>query len=99
MGDWELLQEYAKHRSESAFAELVQRHLNWVHSSALRQVSDSHLAQDVTQSVFILLARKAGQFNPAQSYQAGSFAPHGSWRPAPCVVNIAAGRANKRLPP
>jgi RNA polymerase sigma factor (sigma-70 family) len=64
MGDWELLEEYAKHRSESAFAELVQRHLNWVYSSALRQVGDQHLAKDVTQSVFILLARKAGQLRP-----------------------------------
>jgi len=60
MDDWELLQAYAKLRSESAFTELVQRHLNWVHSAALRQVGDPHLAQDVAQTVFILLARKAG---------------------------------------
>lgn len=60
MGDWDLLQDYAKNRSESAFAELVRLHAGWVHAVASRQVNDAHLAQDVTQAVFVLLARKAG---------------------------------------
>jgi DNA-directed RNA polymerase specialized sigma24 family protein len=64
MGDWELLQAYAKNRSETAFAELVRRHLDWVYSVALRQVSDRHLAEDVVQSVFVLLARRSGNLRP-----------------------------------
>ena len=59
MDDWELLQLFAKNRSETAFAELVRRHLNWVYSLARRHVGDAHLAEDVAQSVFVLLARKA----------------------------------------
>ncbi len=62
--DLTLLRRYAEDRAESAFAELVGRHLNFVYAAALRQVNgDTHLAQDVTQLVFTDLARKARQLS------------------------------------
>src|ERR1700690_3171282 len=64
MDDWQLLQAYAKNRSETAFAELVRIHLDWVYSVALRHVGNPHLAEDVVQSVFVLLARKARALGP-----------------------------------
>ncbi len=61
MNDEQLLHEYARERSESAFGELVTQHIDFVYSTALRVVNgDRHLAQDVAQTVFIDLARKAG---------------------------------------
>ena len=59
--DEQLLLQYARERSESALGELATRHIDFVYSTALRVVNgDSHLAQDVAQTVFIELAREAG---------------------------------------
>jgi len=60
MNDWELLQEWSTRRSEDAFAQLVSRHREFVYASARRQILDLSLAEEVAQTVFLLLARKAG---------------------------------------
>jgi RNA polymerase sigma factor (sigma-70 family) len=66
--DSELLRRFAKTNSEDAFAELVKRHVNLVYSAALRQVGgDAHLAQDVAQTVFTDLARKACSLSRRES--------------------------------
>ena len=64
MGDWQLLQAYAENSSEPAFTELVRLHIDWVYSVAIRNVGDPHLAEDVVQSVFVLLARKSRSIRP-----------------------------------
>jgi RNA polymerase sigma factor (sigma-70 family) len=59
--DPQLLRAYAESRSEAAFTELVRRHVDFTYSAALRMVRDPHLAEDVTQGVFVALAKSAAQ--------------------------------------
>lgn len=61
--DMDLVRAYANEGSELAFETLVSRHIGLVYSSALRQVRDPHLAEEITQVVFTILARKAGFLN------------------------------------
>jgi len=62
--DLDLLDQYTRRRSEDTFAELVHRHLDLVHSAALRQVRSRQLAEEVAQSVFTDLARNAHRLAP-----------------------------------
>ncbi len=60
MSDDTLLNEFVEAGNESAFASLVQRHADLVYATARRQVGNEALAQEITQNVFITLARKSG---------------------------------------
>jgi RNA polymerase sigma factor (sigma-70 family) len=62
--DMELLREYDRQGSEAAFAALVQRHVNLVYSTAFRHVGIDAHAGEITQAVFIILARKAARLRP-----------------------------------
>src|SRR5436190_15652304 len=57
MNGTELLAEFRERRSEGAFSELVRRYTNLVYSVAKRRLSNVSLAEEVTQSVFIRLAK------------------------------------------
>src|SRR5258706_3471268 len=57
--DCELVSAYAAQGSEAAFRALVRRHVDLVYATAVRQLGDSGLAEEVTQNVFVALARKA----------------------------------------
>ena len=59
MDDARLLQDYVETGSQDAFGQLVSKHINFVYAAALRNVHDRHVAEEITQAVFIVLARKA----------------------------------------
>jgi len=79
MNDWELVRQYVTQESETAFSALVTRYVDLVYMSAMRQVHDSQLAEEITQTVFILMARKARTFRenvvlPGWLYRTAPFA-------------------------
>ncbi len=57
--DIELLRQYARENSDEAFAALVSRHVNMVYSAALRKSGNPAAAEEITQAVFVILAKKA----------------------------------------
>ena len=62
--DMDLVREYAARNSEPAFEMLVRRHVSLVYSVALRQVGNPAQAEEISQAVFLILARKAARLRP-----------------------------------
>jgi RNA polymerase sigma factor (sigma-70 family) len=58
--DVELLRRYAHEHSDEAFAVLVARHVDMVYSAALRKTDNPAASEEITQAVFVILAKKAG---------------------------------------
>ena len=59
MGDPEHLKLYAVEQSEDSFAALVQKYGGMVISAATRITGDRELAEEISQNVFAIMARKA----------------------------------------
>jgi uncharacterized protein (TIGR03435 family) len=64
VSDMERLRNYSQQGSEEAFAGLVRQHVNLVYSAALRQVGIAAHAEEITQAVFVILARKSARLRP-----------------------------------
>jgi RNA polymerase sigma factor (sigma-70 family) len=83
--DQQLLERYCRERCEPAFGELVSRHIDLVYGAALRVANgDRSLAEDVTQMVFIHLARRASSL-PRGVLLAGWLYRHASYTAAKAV--------------
>lgn len=63
-GDALLLERWRSERCKESFAKLVARHTSWICALARRCVKDRHLAEDVTQAVFLILSKKANRIGP-----------------------------------
>jgi uncharacterized protein (TIGR03435 family) len=63
LDDHQLLAEFVRCQSEAAFTELVRRYAGLVYSTAFRFCSNPHHAEEITQAVFVILARKANKLS------------------------------------
>ena len=66
MDDHELLLAYVQ-GNERAFQALVEKYFRMVFATAARQTGDFHLAEEVSQTVFLILSRKARGFSSRAS--------------------------------
>ncbi len=60
--DFEWLQQFTRTGNQGAFRDLVRRHIDLVFATAQHKVGDAGGAQEISQNVFSILARKAWQF-------------------------------------
>ena len=65
--DSELLREFAEKADAGTFEALVKHHGSMVHAASMRVVANYHDAEDVTQAVFLALAREAGKLSKRPS--------------------------------
>ena len=96
MDDQTLLRQYVRHRSETAFGVLVERHVKMVYSTALRRVRDPHLAQDVAR-----VSSSSWLANPGPSATLGPWRDGFTGPPAipqvtSCAQKAAAGSAKTK---
>ena len=90
--DHQLLELYHRCGDQAAFRELLRRHFNLVHATALRHVHSAQLAEEVAQSVFIQLARQA------RFLAAGTILPAWLWRVSRrMAINVARRESRRRL--
>ncbi|MFH0982408.1 MAG: sigma-70 family RNA polymerase sigma factor [Planctomycetota bacterium] len=66
VSDAELLRRYAGSADDEAFSEVVRRYANLVYVTALRVLGDGSAAEDASQAVFLVLARKAGNLGEVE---------------------------------
>ena len=93
--DGALLAEFLAGHGQAAFTELVNRHGAMVHGVALRVLADHHEAQDVTQAVFLTLARKATALRQAESV--GGWLHTVAWRMAVDVQRSRHSRQRREM--
>jgi len=64
MDDFALLNKYLVSGDESAFTQLVKRYIGMVYGTALRRTGNRELAEEISQNVFSILAKKASVLKP-----------------------------------